>query len=66
MSTPGFRLPAEWEEHAATWLVWPQNREDWPGKIVPVQWTYVEIVRKLAQSEPIYILVGTPEVQARA
>ncbi|MFP4317052.1 MAG: agmatine/peptidylarginine deiminase, partial [Desulfovibrionales bacterium] len=66
MSTPGFRLPAEWEEHAATWLVWPQNREDWPGKIVPVQWTYVEIVRKLAQSEPVRVLVNAEEVQVRA
>ena len=29
------RLPAEWEPHAATWLAWPRNRLDWPGKFAP-------------------------------
>ncbi|MFW6324093.1 MAG: agmatine deiminase family protein [Desulfovibrionales bacterium] len=57
---------AEWEPHAATWLVWPQNREDWPGKFVPVQWAYVEIVRALAGSEPVHILVGEESVEVRA
>ena len=25
----GFRMPAEWEPHRATWLVWPHNPTDW-------------------------------------
>jgi agmatine/peptidylarginine deiminase len=29
----GFRFPAEWEPHAATWLAWPHEPTDWPGKI---------------------------------
>ena len=29
----GFRMPAEWEPHEATWIAWPHNREDWPGKV---------------------------------
>jgi agmatine deiminase len=28
----GYRMPAEWEPHEATWLAWPHNPEDWPGK----------------------------------
>ena len=24
----GYRLPAEWEPHAATWLAWPHKRGD--------------------------------------
>ena len=28
-----FRVPAEWEKHEATWLGWPHNNEDWPGKL---------------------------------
>jgi len=47
----GFRLPAEWEPHAATWLGWPANRADWPGKFAPIPWVYGEIVRKLAPGE---------------
>jgi len=28
----GYIMPAEWEPHAATWLGWPHNTSDWPGK----------------------------------
>ena len=27
----GYAMPAEWEPHAATWLAWPHNHDDWPG-----------------------------------
>ena len=53
----GYRMPAEWEPHEATWLAWPHNREDWPGKFAPVPWVYTEIVRLLSQAEPVNILV---------
>lgn len=33
----GYRMPAEWDLHAATWLAWPHNAGDWPGKIAPIQ-----------------------------
>jgi agmatine deiminase len=62
----GFRMPAEWEPHEATWLGWPHNRSDWPGKIVPIQWVYGEIVRKLAPAEKVRILVKTPAYEAQA
>ena len=41
-------MPAEWEPHAATWLAWPHNPEDWPGKFQPIPWVYAEIVRHLS------------------
>ncbi len=47
----GYRMPAEWEPHEATWIAWPHNREDWPGKFAPVLWVYVEIVRHLSRFE---------------
>ena len=53
----GFRMPAEWEPHEATWLAWPHNREDWPGKFQPIPWVYAEIVRNLARVERVRILV---------
>jgi agmatine deiminase len=63
----GFRMPAEWERHAATWIAWPHNRGDWPGKIAPVQWVYGEIARKVTLGENLRILVNTSasEKQAR-
>jgi agmatine deiminase len=50
-------MPAEWEPHEATWIAWPHNREDWPGRFAPVPWVYGEIVRKLSAVERVRILV---------
>ncbi len=61
----GFRMPAEWEPHAATWIAWPHNREDWPGRFAPIPWVYCEIVRKLSQSETVRILIQDEEAISR-
>ena len=29
----GYRFPAEWEEHEATWLSWLHQQESWPDKL---------------------------------
>jgi agmatine deiminase len=54
----GFRMPAEWEPHEATWIAWPHNRDDWPGRFAPIPWVYAEIVRKLARVERVRILIA--------
>jgi agmatine deiminase len=54
----GFRHPAEWEPHEATWLGWPHNRSDWPGKFPPIPWVYGEIARHIAPGEALRILVN--------
>ena len=63
----GYRWPAEWEPHEATWIGWPHNRSDWPGKFAPIPWVYAEIVRKIAPGEIVRILVNSKahEEQAR-
>jgi agmatine deiminase len=62
----GFRIPAEWDRHEATWIGWPHNRTDWPGKLVPVLWAYAEIVRKTTPDEVVRILVKTESHEAQA
>lgn len=62
----GFRMPAEWDRHQATWIGWPHNRSDWPGKLVPVLWAYAEIVRKIAPGEILHILVNNEKHEAGA
>jgi agmatine deiminase len=54
----GYRMPAEWEPHAATWLAWPHEKTDWPGKFAPIPWVYADIVRHLSQVERVRILVA--------
>ncbi len=51
-------MPAEWEPHAATWLAWPHEKTDWPGKFAPIPWVYADIVRHLSQVERVRILVA--------
>src|SRR5262245_38666035 len=63
---PGNRMPAEWEPHQATWIAWPHNKDDWPGKFAAIPWVYAEIVRHLHQSEPVRILVNGPAAEKRA
>jgi agmatine deiminase len=55
----GYRMPAEWEAHEATWLAWPHERTDWPGKFAPIPWVYADIVRRLALVERVRILIGS-------
>ncbi len=51
----GYRMPAEWEPHAATWLSWPHKAESWPGKFAPIPPLYAELVQTLAQFERVNI-----------
>jgi len=63
----GYRLPAEWESHEATWIGWPHNTSDWPGKFAPIPWVYGEIARSIAPGETVRALVEsrTHEESAR-
>jgi len=61
-----FRMPAEWEPHEATWLAWPHETSDWPGKFEPIPWIYGEIVRILSRVERVRILVQDNELEQQA
>lgn len=54
----GYRMPAEWEPHEATWLAWPHYRGDWPGKFEPIPWVYTEIIRDLGRHERVDLIVN--------
>jgi agmatine deiminase len=62
----GYRMPAEWEPHAATWIGWPHNRTDWPGKFESIPWVYAEMVRHLVAGERVEILVESSAVKRSA
>jgi agmatine deiminase len=61
-----FSMPAEWEPHQATWLAWPHNVRDWPGRFGPVPWVFADIVKKLAEGETVRLLVNDAAHEARA
>ena len=59
-------MPAEWEPHEATWIGWPHNRSDWPGKFAAIPWVYGEIARRIATGEIVRILVESKSHESKA
>jgi agmatine deiminase len=66
IDAPAYRMPAEWAPHTATWIAWPHNPDDWPGKFQPIPWVYAEIVRHLSRVEDVHILVNDLATERRA
>ena len=64
--TLGYRMPAEWEPHAATWLAWPHKEASWPGNFAPIPRLYADLVRTLARFEHVNVLAGGPLVMLQA
>lgn len=63
-----YRMPAEWERQTATWLAWPHNEKDWPGKFGPIPWVYTEIIAYLTGVQRVRLVVQSDaeKKQARA
>jgi agmatine deiminase len=61
----GFRMPSEWERHESTWLGWPHELTDWPGKFAPIPWAFAEIVRHLSKVERVYLLAENRAAESR-
>lgn len=62
----GFIMPAEWDAHEATWLGWPHNATDWPGKLDTIRWVYGEMARKIGAGEKVRLLVRSKAEAALA
>lgn len=54
----GYRMPAEWEPHAATWLAWPHNEDTWPGRLPQVRSIFLDMIAALHQNETVHLLVN--------
>jgi len=52
-----YRMPAEWEPHQATYLVWPHNRDTWPGKFELIPPAFARIAAAIASCEPLRLIV---------
>jgi agmatine deiminase len=63
----GYRLPAEWEPHAATWLAWPHRRATWLGDFTAIPPVYATVATTIARHEPVRIVAtGAALAEARA
>lgn len=69
MKTPaeqGYRMPAEWAPHQATWLAWPHKEASWPGKLERIPPIFAAMARALAPGERVRICVADAAMEAAA
>ncbi|MFB5675309.1 agmatine deiminase [Paenibacillus terreus] len=65
-STPrrdGFRMPAEYEPHRGTWMLWPTRTDTWRMGAKPAQDAFVEVALAISQFEPVTIGVGSAQYE---
>lgn len=60
------RMPAEWEKHEATWLAWPHQRADWPGKFGAIPFVFVEIIKHIMNGERCRLVVKDAAAKKQA
>jgi agmatine deiminase len=54
----GYRFPAEWEKHTATWLSWIHKEASWPGKLESVYPVYSQFIKIMTAGEIVRINVA--------
>ena len=62
----GFRMPAEWQPHASTWMAWPHDDQQWIGMLEPVRREFTTLVDTIARFEPVDLLVADDESERDA
>ena len=53
-----YRMPAEWERQKSTWIAWPHNKKDWPGKFKNIPNVFAYITSSLSKVQLVNILVN--------
>jgi agmatine deiminase len=60
----GFWMPAEWEPHAGTWMLWPERPDNWRQSARPAQRAFVDVARAIARFEPVTVGVSAPSFES--
>ena len=45
------------ERQKSTWIAWPHNKADWPGKFNQILWDFSKIITTLSKFQSVNILV---------
>ena len=55
----GYAMPAEWAEHARTWMCWPTRVEAWGGPegLLRARQAYARVARAISSFEPVAMAV---------
>ncbi len=67
-STPtrlGYRMPAEWAPHEATWLSWPHNPDTWLCGLEPIEHFFCDLIAAIVTDEPVHVNVNDLATEQR-
>ncbi|MDZ7705830.1 MAG: agmatine deiminase family protein [Trueperaceae bacterium] len=62
----GYGVPAEWDEHRATWTSWPFDDDLWEGYLDGVRLELANLVATISRFEPVYLNVRDDAVEEDA
>lgn len=51
----GYRMPAEWEEHSRTWMLWPFRADVWRENARPAKAAFAAVAAAIARFEPVTV-----------
>jgi agmatine deiminase len=54
----GFRMPAEFERHHGTWMLWPERPDNWRWGAKPAQAAFVAVAKAIIEYEPVTMCVS--------
>lgn len=54
----GFRMPGEFEEHAGTYMIWPERTDNWRLGAKPAQHVFTQVANTIGKYEPITMVVS--------
>lgn len=57
----GYRMPAEFETHQQTWLLWPERPDNWRLGAKPAQAAFAAVIRAIARFEPVTVGVSAAQ-----
>src|SRR5665648_362495 len=62
----GYRFPAEWEPHRATWLSYPHGESySWPGTLPRIYPFYNRFIKEISKGEQVCINVMDNKIKER-
>jgi agmatine deiminase len=53
--TDGYWMPAEFDRHAGTWMLWPERIDNWRDGARPAQKAFAAVAAAIAQFEPVSV-----------
>lgn len=63
-ASDGFHMPAEFEPHKGTIMIWPERPGSWAYGAKDARKAFVEIAQTIAEGEEVYMLAGPSSIES--